>query len=208
MFGVGAVLAAFRAPLPERVVLGSIVVGSFMTVIAGAWVIGREWRRNRLWGRRWLRFWESRLGEWTEKLAGIGLGRIPSEPVLVDAGEALGPAPGRPQVEAGPAGAELRVLADFHAAVNHTESWVRRGHAYLAASTATREREGRSATPEEVESEQTLQRHLVVLQAYLEKFLGADVALIEAGSFTADLQGAREVCAVVEGLMEGSAWEV
>ena len=62
--------------------LGSIVVGAFTTVIAGGIRIWSEWRRNGLWGPRWLGFWESRLGEWAVKLAGIGLGPLPLEPGL------------------------------------------------------------------------------------------------------------------------------
>jgi hypothetical protein len=64
-----------------------MVAGAFSTLVAGGVLIWRERRRNALWGHRWLTFRQSRLGGWMVKLAGIGLGRVPTEP------EVLEPAP-------------------------------------------------------------------------------------------------------------------
>ena len=169
--------------------------GTFTTVLAGGVLIWRERRRNELTGHRWLGFWQSRLGEWAVKLAGIGLGPVPLEPE--PAGLAL-PAEAH---DAAP-----RELDQIEDVAGRSKSCVRRIRACLTASSATREREARTPTPEEVEFEQTLERQLAVLEALLGKFLPVDAAADPAGSLTADLEAARAVCEVVEGMIEGREW--
>ena len=58
-------------------------------------------------------------------------------------------------------------------------------------------------TAGEAEFEHTLEQQLAVLEALLVKFSVAEPVTGVPGSFTADLEAAREVCDVVEGLVEG-----
>ncbi len=198
LFSLGAVAAgAGGAGVPEGVVMGSMLFGALTTVAAGGVLIWREWRRNQLEGYRWLRFWQSPLGAWTVKLAGVGLGPVPVEPELLE------PEAARPPLLAHPPGATSSELDDVRGVADRTEACIRRGRACLAASSATREREGRTTTPEELELEQTLERQLAVLEALLGKFLTVDAGTADPGSLTADLEAARAVCEAVEGLIEG-----
>jgi serine/threonine-protein kinase len=89
LFGVGVLAAASGVDLPAGLVLGPMIIGGITTPLAGGVLVRRERRRNQLTGHRWLGFFESRLGEWTAKLAALGLGSVPSEPV------AVGPEPER-----------------------------------------------------------------------------------------------------------------
>jgi hypothetical protein len=54
---------------------------------------------------------------------------------------------------------------------------------------------------------ETLERHLEVPEALLNKLRAADQITGVPGSFTADLEAAREVCEVVEAMIEGKEWE-
>ena len=135
----------------------------------GGVVLWRERRRNALWGHRWLGFWQSRLGEWAMKLAGIGLGRVRAEPELLE------PAPSVLPLAAERADAAPSDLDDLGDVVHVTELCVRRGRARLAASSVSRARAGRTPRPEELEFEQTLERQLAVLEGLLERFQSVDV---------------------------------
>jgi predicted Ser/Thr protein kinase len=73
VFGVGAVLAAFRAGLPERLVIGGMLIGALTTLFAGAIAVYRNRQRNALVGDRWLKLWASPVGAWLARLAGTGL---------------------------------------------------------------------------------------------------------------------------------------
>jgi eukaryotic-like serine/threonine-protein kinase len=46
--------------------------------VAGLIYASRTEHRRDIWGRRWLRFWNSRFGRWAFKLAGIGLRNVPA----------------------------------------------------------------------------------------------------------------------------------
>ena len=62
--------------------------------------------------------------------------------------------------------------------------------------------DGRSPAKDEVEREQSLLRQLEVLDALLAKVQSRDPATDEAGSYTAELATAREVCDMVDALIE------
>ncbi len=49
-------------------------------------------------------------------------------------------------------------------------------------------------------------RQVVALEALLARFLAVDAISGVPGSLTADLEAAREICAVVEGLIAGREW--
>jgi hypothetical protein len=172
--------------------------------LASRW--GRErdatatvWRRNELWGHRWLRFWQSRLGEWAAAVAGTGLGPVAAELEPPEPAPPV-PPPGAEHAAALPSG-----RAGFQEVVERTQTCARRVRQHLAASSATRARAGRTPAAEEIALEQTLERQLAVLEALLEKFRSAGAATDGAGSLAADLEAAREVCEAAEALMEG--WE-
>jgi hypothetical protein len=194
-----------------------MTVGAFGSLVAGGVLVWRERRRNQLTGQRWLRFWQSKLGAWSVTLAGLGLPRFPAERSPLD------PLPEDPGRSPLPRPAEQRLAApdpldDLDDVLGRTESCIRRVRAHLALTSATREREGRAPALQEVESERTLERQVVALEALLARFIAVDLEALLArfiavdtitgvpGSLTADLAAAREICAVVEGLIAGREW--
>jgi hypothetical protein len=196
LFGLGTLAAVSGLDLPLGPVLGSMIVGAFGSLVAGGALLWRERRRNELWGLRWLRFWDSRLGAWTVKLAGLGLGRVPLE--TVPAAPEAAELPGPPEAARG---ALPNPFDDFENVVGRTESNIRRARAHLAASTASGERE-RLRAPDEYESESTLEAQLAILEALLDRLRQMDPITGVPGSLTADLEAAREVCGMVEALLE------
>ena len=78
----------------------------------------------------------------------------------------------------------------------------RRIRASLAASSATRVRDGRTLRQDEEEFEQALEQKLAVLEAVPASITAADVGTTDAGR----LEAARAVCEAVEGLIEGRGW--
>jgi serine/threonine-protein kinase len=133
LFGAGAVAAASGVDLPEVLVTGSMVVGAFTTFLAGGTLVWRERRRNALWGHRWLAFWQSQLGEWTAKVAGIGLRRVPTEPDPLQPAAVTLPLPDEP-ARAAPSGSD-----DVAGVLHLTESCVRRIRACLERQLAVLE---------------------------------------------------------------------
>ena len=101
LFGLGTLAALLDIGLPGDLVGGGIIIGAFGSVLAGGVIIWRERRRNELTGNRWLDFWQSRLGDWTARLAGIGLERPKAPP------DALQPQPGQVVVEQPPRSVRL-----------------------------------------------------------------------------------------------------
>ncbi len=172
--------------------------GALAAVIAGGVLLWREHRRNELTGFRWLRFWRSRLGDWTVKLAGLGVRRLPREAAQ---GE-LPPPPAAALPRPVPGG-----LEDLLDVVHLTQSCMRRIRAWLLASSSSRSIQGRTPTPKEQDFERRLQDKLAALEAMLDKLSGVDPATADAGSLTADLQAARAVCEAVEGLIGGREWQ-
>ena len=83
--------------------------------------------------------------------------------------------------------------------VHRSQSCARRGKAWLVASSSSRSLHGRTPTEKEQDVERRLQEKLDLLEAVLDKLSGADPASADAGSLTANLQAAREVCEAVEG---------
>jgi len=203
LFGLGTLAALLGAGLPAGLVFGGMIIGAFGTVLGGSILVWRERRRNELTGHRWLRFWRSRLGDWTAKLAGIGLGArlgaLPLEPVAAEPEAARLPA-------AEGYGAAPDPLHDLGDLVGRTESCISGIRARLAARPATGEPDGRAL--EDLESERTLERQLAVLEALLDRLREGDPITGVPGSLTADLEAAREICDVVEGLIEGTEWRV
>jgi transposase len=96
---------------------------------------------------------------------------------------------------------------EFAEVVSLAESSVQRIRE-LTASLATRSREGQEPALHDQESVRTLERKLAVLEALLERFRSVDARPGGSPSLTADLDVAREVCEVVEGLVEGRGWGV
>lgn len=64
-----------------------------------------------------------------------------------------------------------------------------------------------SASPEDLEFERSLERQLSVLEALLGRFLAVDAGAAQVGRLAADLEAARAVCEVAEGMMEGRGEE-
>jgi serine/threonine-protein kinase len=79
-FGVAvAAIASLPFPVVPLVIVDVILAPAMITALgAGLVAAVRHELRRHLPGGRWLRFWESRLGKWTFKLAGLGLDRLPS----------------------------------------------------------------------------------------------------------------------------------
>ncbi len=203
VFGLGTLAAVLGAGLPAGLVFGGMIIGAFGTVLGGSILVWRERRRNELTGHRWLRFWRSRLGDWTAKLAGIGLGArlgaLPLEPVAAEPEAARLPA-------AEGYGASPDPLHDLGDLVGRTESCISGIRARLAARPATGEPDDRAL--EDLESERTLERQLTVLEALLDRLREGDPITGVPGSLTVDLEAAREICEVVEALIEGTEWRV
>ena len=112
-----------------------------------------------------------------------------------------------------PRGAELPRPApsDFEElpeVVHLTQSCVRRIRAWLTASSSSRSLQGRPPTPKEQNFERVLQDKLAVLEAMLGKLVEVDAGTAAAGSLTADLAAAREICDAVEGLIGGREWSL
>lgn len=61
---------------------------------------------------------------------------------------------------------------------------------------------------EDLESERTLERQLVVLEALLDRLRQADPITGVPDRLTADLEAAREIWEVAEALIAGKEWEV
>jgi len=200
LFGLGVLAAVSGADLPLGPVIGAMIVGAFGSLLAGGFLLWRERRRNELSGLRWLRFWDSRLGAWTVKLAGLGLGRVPVEPVPV-AFDPTGQA--RPAEAA--RGALPNPFDDYDEVVGRTASNIRRVREHLAASSVTRRHEPRRApaSPDECKSAQILEDRLAMLEALLDRLRQVDPITGVPGSLTADLEAAREICEAVEGMLEG-----
>jgi hypothetical protein len=186
--------------LPWKVVLWLIIPSALTAFGAGLAVAFLERRRNELWGERWLTFWESRPGQWIAKLARLSRKLLPVKRALPK------PVPAAaPSLLAGNLAAP-RQLGAVATVVQRAESCIRRGRGYLAASSATPEREGRTSNVQEVERERTLERQVIVLEMLLHKVSGLGAATGAGGSFTADLEQMREACNVPEALIEAKEW--
>jgi serine/threonine-protein kinase len=77
LFGVGAAMALLGTGGADLVV-GTMSLGILTTVSAGVVAGHRYQRRRALAGERWLKFWNSRVGAWAARLAGLGLKRLPA----------------------------------------------------------------------------------------------------------------------------------
>jgi hypothetical protein len=82
---------------------------------------------------------------------------------------------------------------------------ISRVRARLDSRPAIRKPESRSL--EDLESERSLELQLAVLESLLDKLRTADPITRVPGSFTADLEAAREICEVVEAMIEGKEWD-
>jgi hypothetical protein len=102
-------------------------------------------------------------------------------------------------------GAVPDLVQELSDLVGRTESCISGIRERLVARPATVEPERRSL--EERESEGSLERQLEVLESLLDKLRAADPITGVPGSFTADIEAAREVCAVVEAMIEVKEWE-
>jgi len=126
----------------------------------GLWLLWWERLRNQITGRRWLQFWDSPLGGWAVRLAGVGLARLPVRPTP---GE-LAPPP--PAALPGPA-AERAELPEV---VERTRTCVRRIQAWREDTSSRRAAHGRSPTPDEQTLERDLDGKLEELEAQLRDF--------------------------------------
>ena len=75
LFGLGVVLAVTTA-VSTDLVLGGMTVGAGTAIVAGLIAARRTERRRDRAGERWLRFWDSRVGQWATRLAAVGLGHL------------------------------------------------------------------------------------------------------------------------------------
>ncbi len=80
---VGTVLAFVldMSTLPRWMFGGliTLTLGGYVTTIVGLpVVVARGRRRPGVVGQKWARFWESRVGKWLFKLAGVGLKELPA----------------------------------------------------------------------------------------------------------------------------------
>ncbi len=209
LFGLGTLAALLDVGLPGDLVGGGILIGAFGSALGGGVIAWRERWRNKLVGNRWLGFWQSRLGEWTAKLACVGLGLEPDAFALQPQAVALdepADAARLPRPSGNGRGAAPDLVQELSDVVGRTESCIGRIRARLDSRPAIRKPESRSR--EELESEENLERQLEVLQSLLDKLRAADPITGVPGSFTADIEAAREVCEVVEAMIEGKEWEV
>ena len=203
LFGLGFLgfLAALIAPtLPEYPVFFSIIAGGLTAGLAGLAYLGLDFPRHNLVGERWRKFLESQpLGDWWVKVAGLGLERLPGEPLraalpAAPAGQLPRPAPGT--LQGRPAGAY------------HVQCCLQRGEAYLLASSANRTLGGYRPTPEEQDFERGLQEKLEQIQAMLGRLGGVDPAAADARSLTADLEAVQALCDMVDALIGGHEWSL
>ena len=188
LFVLGMLAALSGLDLSTDLVLWSMVIGAFVAPVAGLALAWRERRRNELWGGRWLTFWASRLGAGTLRLAGLHLAPVRTDAALPPAPETAGALPD-----------DLRSVGEI---VSRAETCARRGRLHLAESATRRSRDGRSPPTDEHERERSLQRQLAVLETLLAKFRSGDALTNGDGSLTAELKGARDVCHMVEALIE------
>jgi hypothetical protein len=194
LFGVGALAGWLRAPLPERLVYGSMIVGSLTFVFAGlGYLVANAWS-NRLVGRRWLSFWSSWLGKGTAKLVGLGLNPKPLPAALERPRAALLP---------DSSGAAPNAHDEIEQVRELTETSMVRIASLLEDSKATRVREERQPTLQEAETEDTLGRQLVLMEALRERLLAVDATAADWDSLSVDLDAAREVCDAAQAVMEG-----
>jgi serine/threonine-protein kinase len=107
LFGVGAEAAILFGGLPVGVVLGAMSGGAVAAVTGGAVAAHRHQRRQDVTGARWLRFWKSGIGQWTARIAALGL--TPRAKVLPDS----------PFTESAAAAAAARLLQDVPADARH-----------------------------------------------------------------------------------------
>jgi hypothetical protein len=86
-YSVFGSLAAGGASLASIFVIGPSEAGSLWGIfgvtmtaftVTGAVHAVRTQQRRDIWGERWLKFWNSRLGRWAFKLAGLGLKHVPA----------------------------------------------------------------------------------------------------------------------------------
>jgi len=76
-FGVGATAVAAIALAPNAQWLWAVCGVSFGTfIVAGAITTSRRQHRLDIWGTRLMKFWNSRVGGWLFKAAGIGLAPV------------------------------------------------------------------------------------------------------------------------------------
>jgi serine/threonine protein kinase len=208
LFGLGTAAALLDVSFLGDLVGGGILIGAFGSALGGGVIIWRERWRNKLVGNRWLSFWKSRLGGWTARLACVGLEVEPDAFLLQPQAVALdAPADAAqlPRPSGNGRGAATDLVQELSDVVGRTESCITRVRARLDSRPEIRKPESRSL--EELESEEALERQLEVLETLRDKLRAADPITGVTGSFTADLEAAREVCEVVEAMIEGKEWE-
>jgi len=197
--GFGVLLLGFAVgelvpSVPERLVIGTLW-GGLAGLAGGGGLLLREWKRNQITGRRWQRFWNSALGAGVVRLAGMGKQPLRAEHESV----ALPPSAEAPDgVLEGP-----RDLAD---ALHLVESSLRRIQTFREAMLEARARSGREATPDEDARWRALEQQVVMFEAVAARLRKADEQGAEPGTFSRELEAAREVWETVEGLIAGLEW--
>ena len=164
----------------------------------GLWLLWWERLRNQITGRRWLQFWDSPLGGWAVRLAGVGLARLP-----------VGPTPGEP---APPPAAALpgpaAERAELPEVVERTRTCVRRIQAWREDTSSRRAAQGRSPTPDEQTLERDLDGKLEELEALLGRLSGLESATAAAEGLTRDMAAACAVCDAVDAMIEAEEWRL
>ncbi|HWO89922.1 MAG TPA: serine/threonine-protein kinase [Gemmatimonadales bacterium] len=207
-FGLGSLLALLRVPLPEKVVVGGVIVGALFAAAAGCSLVILHRKVSRT--ERWLRFFEGWRGRWMVRLARILLKAFEGEAALAEGtllDEALSdPEQAARRLAARSAGRHS-AAARFVGIVNWSESCVRRARVFLDQSLDTRTKQGRAATPEEEACERALEREAARLEELRGRFVGVTGA--SAGTeVTADLKAAWAACQVLQELIKAQEWRL
>jgi hypothetical protein len=218
---LGGIAALLRLPLPPRLVYGSMSIGSLVFLFAGFALVGLHSRRNQIAGSRWRDFYRGPLGGWMLKLAGLKLRRgrrdFADVELLPDEAADLEPEPRGAAVLTSSVpgeGALPRLVPsegegegdELAHVVRRSRSCVRRGRAWLSASSSSRTSAGRAPTRQEEDFEGQLERQLARLEAIYARLRRVDAAKADARSLTADLEAARDVCVLLEGMIDAREW--
>ena len=206
LFGLGAAMGLLGTGAPE-LTMGAMMLGALATVSAGVIAGHRYQRRSAVAGERWLEFWNSRVGEWAARLAGLGLERVPAgaappsrrtETAIADAADRLFrelPEAARKALEDLP-----DVLRQMELQTLETRTWI----SELEASAAG----GDDALTQELsEARDSAQQRLTESVTALEAIRLELLRFHEGGGslegLTAELDAAREITQAVDRLLAG-----
>jgi serine/threonine-protein kinase len=206
LFGAGAEAGMLVGGLPTGLVIGAMTGGAIAAIAGGAVAAQRHQRRQDVTGTRWLRFWRSRVGKWTARIAGLRL-RQP----------ALAPPPDSPFTESAAAAAAQRLIADMpddvrqqledlpHALLKldmrgrGLQTWI----AQLTTDPALRDGRRSQLLEQRDAAERCLTDGSAALEAVLRELERLRAGTATVDSVSARLDAAREIGAAVDRILEG-----